>query len=107
SGRMPDASAPHEVAVNEVAAQYFDVGIGDQLVLHSYAPDQVSAWISGVREPFRGPTVEALVVGVFRTAEDVSDNSEPIVFLSKGFRESYGDRIVRCDCSFWIRTGPD
>ena len=42
-----------------------------------------------------------------RTAEDVSDNSEPILYLTDAFRETYGNQVVHCDCSFWVRAEPE
>ena len=44
---------------------------------------------------------------MFRTAEDVSDNSEPMVNLTDAFRREYGDRVAKCDCSFWVHTAPE
>jgi ABC-type lipoprotein release transport system permease subunit len=106
-GRMTDPSRPDEVAINETAADYFGVEVGDEVTLNSYAADQVDAMVTGAPAPFRGPEVTARVAGVIRTAEDVSDNSEPIVYLTHAFHTTYGDGIAKCDCSFWIRTAPE
>jgi ABC-type lipoprotein release transport system permease subunit len=106
-GALPDPSRPDQIAINEIAADVVGVDVGDQVTLNSYASDQGNAMVSGVPAPFRGPRVTARVAAVIRTAEDVSDNSEPIVYLTKAFHDDYGDGIAKCDCSFWVRTAPE
>jgi hypothetical protein len=106
-GRLADPTVAGEVTINELAADLFHVGVGDDVTLNTYAPDQVADMIGATRAPFRGPQLTGTVVGVVRTAEDVSDNPEPILYLTDAFRHTYGDRVATCDCSFWIRAAPD
>jgi ABC-type lipoprotein release transport system permease subunit len=106
-GRMPEPTQPGEIALNEVGVDVLGADVGDRVVLNSLASDQVTTFVNAGDEAFRGPRVEAEVVGVVRTAEDVSDVSEPAVFLSDGFRATYLDDVAHCDCSFWVRTAPN
>ena len=106
-GRLPDPTAADEVTINEVASEQLDLDVGDQITLNTYTPDQVDAMVSGRTEPFRGPRLIAEVVGVFRSAEDVSDNSEPMVILTDAFRREYGDRVAKCDCALWVRAATE
>ena len=63
-GRLPDPSSPDEVVINEVAAELFEVGVGDSVTLHTYALDQAADMLSATRAPFKGPTLTGEVVGV-------------------------------------------
>lgn len=105
-GHLPDQSRADQIAVNEVAADKFMIGVGDQVVLRSFAPDQVRAMVEGTPAPLRGPVVTAQVAAVVRNAEDISDNPEAVVFLTNAFHATYGNQIAKCDCSFWIRAAP-
>ena len=100
--RGRSASAADEVVINEVASHMTGKAVGDSIVLRSYATDQADAFIDSTGEPGHGPTVEARIVGVYRSPEDISDNPEPMALLSTQFYDRYAGQIAHCDCSIWI-----
>lgn len=99
-GRAADSA--DEVTLNEAAMLAVGKKVGDNILLRSYATDQAAEFIDGANDPDRGPRVAARIVGVYRSAEDVSDNSEPAILLSSEFHATYADRIAHCDCALWI-----
>lgn len=96
------AIAADEVMLNEVAARETGKGVGNMIVLRSYAPDQVDAFLGSAAEEDHGPTVEVRIVGIYRSPEDISDNPEPMALLSTQFYDRYADQIAHCQCSAWI-----
>ena len=98
------AVAAEEVTINEEASRVTGLGVGDAIVLRSYAPDQIGTFLGGDIEDDRGPTVDAEIVGIHRAADDISDNPHPNVVLSPAFHDAYADQIAHCDCSFSIAT---
>lgn len=97
-GRAADQANPHEVTINEEAAAQAGVRVGDTIVLRSYASDQVDEFYEGNGAPDNGPRVEAEVVGIFRTLEDITTQPEARLTLTSGYIERYGDRVVSCTC---------
>ena len=99
SGRDADPTDAHEVTINEEAAAEAGVGVGDTVTLRSYASDQVTEFFEGNGASDNGPRVEAEVVGIFRTLEDIATQPEARVTLTPGFLDLYGDQIVACTCA--------
>jgi len=68
-GRLADADAPDEVMVNEAFLRQYDVGLGDRLRLQAFAAGENEETPVDQR---RSPAVEARIVGVVRTLQDLS-----------------------------------
>lgn len=101
-GRSADPQVADEVTINEEARRQMGVDVGDRITLRSYASDQLNAFMGSAVEEDRGPRVDVVVTGIHRSAEDISDFPEAMVLLTPTFHQQYGDRIVHCDCSFWV-----
>ena len=72
TGRLPAPDAPDEVALNEIAARSLGLGVGDQLSLGTFSPDDVRALMtSDDFQGFNGPELDLRVVGVMRQLEDL------------------------------------
>lgn len=99
AGRAADPSTAHEVTINEEAATQGGFEVGDTVRLRSYASDQIAEFYEGNGAPDNGPRVEARVVGIVRSLEDITTQPEARVNLTAAFIDEYGDQIVHCACS--------
>ena len=68
-GRLAAPDAPDEVMVNEAFLRQYDVSLGDRLRLQAFAAGESEQTPVDQR---RSPAVEARVVGVVRTLQDLS-----------------------------------
>ena len=68
-GRLAEADAPDEVMVNEAFLRQYDVDLGDRLRLQAFAAGETEETPVDQR---RSPAVEARIVGVVRTLQDLS-----------------------------------
>jgi hypothetical protein len=73
AGRLASADAPDEVMVNEAFVRQYDVGLGDRLRLQAFAAGETEHTPADRR---RSPAVEARIVGVVRTLQDLSAANE-------------------------------
>ena len=67
-GRLAAADAPDEVMVNEAFLRQYDVSLGDRLRLQAFAAGETEQTPVDQR---RSPAVEAQIVGVVRTLQDL------------------------------------
>jgi putative ABC transport system permease protein len=105
-GRMFDEDRVDELVVNEPMRDALGADIGDHIALESLAPEQMEAGqAEGLLTP-AGPTREVTLVGVERSAEDVSDAPDPVLFVSPAYYERYGSAIARVE-GFGLRVDED
>lgn len=86
-GRLPELTAPFEVAVSERTARRLDLEVGSVLPLVTYRPGP--DLFSRMDGPPDGPEVELTVVGVVRDPGDIGSRETDITltFLTPAFRE--------------------
>jgi FtsX-like permease family len=97
-GRAFDERRVDELVVNEAMRDEIDAEIGDRLSLVSLTPEQVeSSEVEGALPPPAGPTQDVTLVGVMRTAEDVSDAPDPVLFVTPAYYERHGEAIGRVE----------
>jgi hypothetical protein len=97
-GRRYDERLTDELLVNEAMRDALDAEIGDRFSLVSLTPEQLEASQSAGDPPSpAGPTQQVTLVGVARTAEDVSDAPDPILIVTPAYYERYGVAIARDD----------
>jgi hypothetical protein len=97
-GRAFDERRADELVVNEAMRDEIGAEIGDRLSLVSLTPEQVeSSLVAGALPPPAGPAQEVTLVGVMRTAEDVSDAPDPVLFVTPAYYERHGDAIARVE----------
>jgi len=97
-GRAFDERRADELVVNEAMRDEIGAEIGDRLSLVSLTPEQVeSSLVEGALPPPAGPTQDVTLVGVMRTAEDVSDAPDPVLFVTPAYYERHGDAIARVE----------
>lgn len=70
AGRVPDALAPDEVAIDEAAARRRGWQVGDRLTFGVPSPDEFSGE-SGVRASPDDPTIDLTVTGIVRLPQDL------------------------------------
>ncbi len=73
AGRLAGAESPDEVMVNEAFVRQYDLGLGDRLRLQAFAAGETEHTPADRR---RSPAVEARIVGVVRTLQDLSAANE-------------------------------
>ena len=98
-----------EVLINEAMRDQLHIGTGDALQLESATSDQFLAAIENdvkLGEP-RGPSLSVRVIGVARTAEEVSDAPDALILFSRDFYETHRDAMWSCRCSVQLRVRPD
>jgi hypothetical protein len=95
-GRRYDERRPDELLVNEAMRDTLDADIGDRLSLVSLTPGQQAASqrTGDIPSP-AGPTQEVTLVGVARSAEDVSDAPDPFLIVTPAYYERHGRAIAR------------
>jgi ABC-type lipoprotein release transport system permease subunit len=95
-GRRYDERRADELVVNEAMGDALDADIGDRFSLVSLTPEQVEASQGTGKLPSpAGPTQQVRLVGVARTAEDVSDAPDPVLIVTPAYYERHGDAIAR------------
>jgi hypothetical protein len=97
-GRRYDERRADELVVNEAMRDELGAEIGDRLSLVSFTPEQLEATqgTGPVPSP-AGPTESVTLVGVARTAEDVSDAPDPVLVVTSAYYERHGDGIARAE----------
>src|SRR5918995_4302986 len=95
-GRRYDERRADEVLVNEAMRDALDADIGDRFSLVSLTPEQLEASEGEGDLPSpAGPTQQVTLVGVARTAEDVSDAPDPFLIVTPAYYERHGLAIAR------------
>lgn len=96
-----------DLLLNESMRNQLDKKSGDTIVLSSLTPEQFEESLSSDQrtEP-DGPTVNARIVGVGRSPEDVSDAPDPFLVLSPAFYYKYKDVIGSCLCDVLVNADP-
>jgi FtsX-like permease family len=95
-GRRYDERRVDELLVNEAMREALDAEIGDRFSLVSLTPEQGEASQGTGKLPSpAGPTQQVTLVGVARTAEDVSDAPDPVLVVTPAYYERHGDAIAR------------
>ncbi|HUS42581.1 MAG TPA: FtsX-like permease family protein [Ilumatobacteraceae bacterium] len=92
-GRLPDPIRSDEVVVSSSFVDSFDKRVGDAVTLHLYSADQLNSYDDGWPS---GPTVDATIVGVIRSAwfHDQPDTPLGAVFASPGLYLQYPDNVI-------------
>jgi hypothetical protein len=97
-GRRYDERRVDELVVNEAMQEALDADIGDRFSLVSLTPEQGEASEDGGDLPSpAGPTQEVTLVGVARTAEDISDAPDPVLIVTPAYYERHGSSIGRAE----------
>ena len=97
-GRWYDERRADELLINEAMRDALDADIGDRITLVSLTPEQVEASESGGDLPSpAGPTQQVTLVGVARSAEDVSDAPDPVLIVTPAYYERHGPAIGRVE----------
>jgi FtsX-like permease family len=97
-GRAFDERRADELVVNEAMRDEIGAEIGDRLSLVSLTPEQVeSSEVEGALPPPAGPAQDVTLVGVMRTAEDVADAPDPVLFVTPAYYERHGEAIGRVE----------
>jgi hypothetical protein len=97
-GRRFDERRTDELLVNEAMRDVLGADIGDRLSLVSLTPEQVEvSEAEGDLPTPAGPTQQVTLVGVTRSAEDVSDAPDPVLIVTSAFYERYGSSIGRVE----------
>ncbi len=98
-GRRYDERRADELLVNEAMRDALDADIGDRFSLVSLTPQQVEASEDegGPPPTPAGPTQEVTLVGVARSAEDVSDAPDPVLIVTPAYYERHGASIGRAE----------
>jgi FtsX-like permease family len=94
-GRRYDEGRADELLVNEAMRDVLGAEIGDRFSLVSLTPEQLEASQGDGDLPSpAGPTQQATLVGVARTAEDVSDAPDPILIVTPAYYQRHGSAIA-------------
>jgi hypothetical protein len=104
-GRLPAPDRADELAVSEALASALELGVGEEVVLRSFAAEQFASADGAQRGP-EGPVIPVRVVGVVRSVYDVSGaiaDDRPSGYLSPAFFRSYGDEVASFDAISRIR----
>lgn len=112
AGRLPSQSGFDEVALNEMAAESLDLGVGDRLSVDSYTPETIASVFrsEGFPDGPDGPTLTFEVVGVVRTGEELSatiDVANPLAITSPAFVEQMEGRAGRSVLLVLMHAEPD
>jgi hypothetical protein len=95
-GRRYDDRRPDELLVNEAMRDRLGAEIGDRFTLVSLTPEQLEASQSeGYLPSPAGPVQQVTLVGVARTAEDVSDAPDPVLIVTPAYYQHHGSAIAR------------
>jgi hypothetical protein len=95
-GRLPDPSAPLEVALSERTAARLGLGLGDELSMASFSPAVQDQFDAGEDPALDGPRLALSVVGIVRDPGDIGARKDDITltFLSPAFRDTYGPDAI-------------
>jgi putative ABC transport system permease protein len=97
-GRRYDERRADELLVNEAMRDALDADIGDRFSLISLTPQQVETIEDEGHLPApAGPTQQVTLVGVARSAEDVSDAPDPVLIVTPAYYERHGSSIGRVE----------
>jgi predicted lysophospholipase L1 biosynthesis ABC-type transport system permease subunit len=97
-GRRYDERRADELLVNEAMRDALDADIGDRFSLISLTPQQVETIeYEGHLPAPAGPTQRVTLVGVARSAEDVSDAPDPVLIVTPAYYERHGSSIGRVE----------
>jgi hypothetical protein len=97
-GRRYDERRADELLVNDAMRDALDADIGDRFSLISLTPQQVeTVEEEGDLPAPAGPTQEVTLVGVARSAEDVSDAPDPVLIVTPAYYERHGSSIGRVE----------
>lgn len=97
-GRRFDERRADELLVNEAMRDVLGADIGDRFSLVSLTPEQVEvSEAEGDLPTPAGPTQQVTLVGVTRSAEDVSDVPDPVLIVTPAYYERYGSSIGRVE----------
>jgi hypothetical protein len=106
-GRLFDERRADELVVNEAMRDALGADIGDRFSLVSLTPQQLEGdRAAGVSPTPAGPTQDVTLVGVARSAEDVSDAPDPVLIVTPAYYERYGPAIARVE-GFGLRVDED
>jgi FtsX-like permease family len=106
-GRRYNERRADELVVNEAMRDAVGAEIGDRLSLVSLTPEQFD--VVRRTEDFpspAGPTQQVRLVGVARTAEDVSDAPAPVLIVTPAYYERHG-RAIAADHTLGLRVDED
>jgi hypothetical protein len=99
AGRLPAVDAPHEVAINELAATQLHLGPGDEMAFVTRTPAQleqlVTTGVPAEDEAPAGPRMRVRVTGVIGLPADVgsADEDGPAALATPAFAKRYGSQI--------------
>ena len=85
----PLGDDPDEVLLNPGMADVLGAEVGDEIELWSLSQDAGERFFEEGVEEVDGPRTTAVVVGIGRAAEDISDNPEPVMVISPSYAETY------------------
>jgi putative ABC transport system permease protein len=106
-GRSFDEGRADELVVNEAMRDALGAEIGDRFSLVSLTPQQLEGEQAAGEPPTpAGPTQDVTLVGVERSAEDVSDAPDPVFFVTPAYYERYHQDIARVE-GFGLRVNED
>jgi hypothetical protein len=98
AGRRYNERRADELLVNEAMRDALDADIGDRFSLISLTPQQVETIEDEGHLPApAGPTQQVTLVGVARSAEDVSDAPDPVLIVTPAYYERHGSSIGRVE----------
>ncbi len=106
AGRLPAEDAADEIAINEAGAEMWELGLGSQVELTTYATDQFAAFVQYDFEEPAGPRIPVRVTGIMRDIEDISDTPEPYFTPSTGFLDRWGDKVAHVTGTALVNTHP-
>jgi ABC-type lipoprotein release transport system permease subunit len=106
-GRPFDERRADELVVNEAMRDALGADVGDRFSLVSLTSQQLESEQAAGEPPTpAGPTQDVTLVGVARSAEDVSDAPDHILFVTPAYYERYGPAIARVE-GFGLRVDED
>jgi hypothetical protein len=107
-GRFADPTKINEVTIDESLANRLHVGVGGNIPVESYSPEQISAILHGSTNvgALSGPSLKLQVVGIDRRPLDLSDQAEVggWLILTPAFDRAYAHRIGIFGTGLRVRT---
>ena len=106
-GEVPAPDAADDIAITDAYSRESGLGVGDEAVFESFAPDQMEAlFTTGDAGPPSGPPVTLRVTGIFDAPTFLSESTgdfQPRVFLTPAFLAEHGDEIATYPGGFAVR----